>query len=231
MTGASDDRATAMVAGYYEADFTAMQLLKVMSRLTQSGVGYLSYFLLCREMGVRAVDGMIRGKVLDLRWTETVTREGVDGVGDATAMNVGGAGGNSSSGIGGGVGRPTAAQMSANPRISGLITEGDSALGLAPAQRLSGVPGGSGAGGAAITEEGDMIAISPGEVAHVLADEDDLAPGYSDGESVEETADVFGPKLVATTPIMRYAMREVVSEYEDEHSTSEYASLTDVDEY
>src|ERR1700731_4872249 len=36
MSGASDDRATAMVAGYYAASFTAMQLLKVMSRLTQN---------------------------------------------------------------------------------------------------------------------------------------------------------------------------------------------------
>jgi hypothetical protein len=51
MTGASDGRAMAMVAGYYRADFTAMQLLKAMSCQTQSGPGYLSYFMLCRSWG------------------------------------------------------------------------------------------------------------------------------------------------------------------------------------
>jgi hypothetical protein len=30
---------------------------------------------------------------------------------------------------------------------------------------------------------------------------------------------------------MRYAMREVIKEYEDDRSVSEYASLPDVEEY
>ena len=58
------------------------------------------------------------------------------------------------------------------------------------------------------------------------------------GPSAERVPDVFaevmevvGPKLVPTTPIMRYAMRDVVHEYEDDQSVSEYASLSDVDEY
>ncbi|KAL0567601.1 hypothetical protein V5O48_014388, partial [Marasmius crinis-equi] len=53
-------------------DFTAIQLLKVMARITQEGVEWLPYFMLCREFGVRAVDGMVRGRVLELRWTEAV---------------------------------------------------------------------------------------------------------------------------------------------------------------
>jgi hypothetical protein len=52
-----------------------MQLLKVMSKLSQPGTQHLPYFLLCREIGVRAVDGMIKGKVLNLHWTEPIGRE------------------------------------------------------------------------------------------------------------------------------------------------------------
>ena len=52
--------------------FSAMQLLKVISRLSAPETHYLPYFHLCRELGVRAVDGMIKGRVLDLRQTETV---------------------------------------------------------------------------------------------------------------------------------------------------------------
>lgn len=45
---------------------------------------------------------------------------------------------------------------------------------------------------------------------------------------------ILGPKLVPTTPIMRYAMREVLKEYNLEESfdqPSEYASLSEIDEY
>jgi hypothetical protein len=44
------------------------------------------------------------------------------------------------------------------------------------------------------------------------------------GDIYEE---VMGPKLVPITPIMRFAMRDVVQEYEDDQSISEYASLSD----
>jgi hypothetical protein len=54
-------------------------------------------------------------------------------------------------------------------------------------------------------------------------------------EEDEETlgGGVVGPKLVPTTPIMRYAMRQVVSEYLDDRTESEYASIVEgsVDEY
>lgn len=48
---------------------------------------------------------------------------------------------------------------------------------------------------------------------------------YRDTEAV-------GPKVLPITPIMRYAMREVVQEYYDDNQTiSEYASLSELDEY
>lgn len=45
-----------------------------MARLTHEPC--LAYFPLCRELGARAVDGMVRGRVLELRWSKTVTPEG-----------------------------------------------------------------------------------------------------------------------------------------------------------
>lgn len=155
-----------MVAGYYNADFTAMQLLKVMSRLTQPDVTFLSYFLLCREIGVRAVDGMVKGRVLDLRWTEPVSKEG-----------------NSV--------RRVSRPIATIPRT--MVDP------LAP------------------------VAMVP---------EEQILPVDEDEDDEDDQDDlVVGPKLVPATPIMRYAMREVVQEYEDEQSVSEYASLSDVDEY
>ena len=167
----NDDRATVMVAGYYDADFSAMQLLKVMSRLTQPAVTHLPYFLLCREIGVRAVDGMVRGKVLDLRWTETVTKEGVDN-------------------------RREALRSRRCVTSSGTIID---IMGIGEADVLSCTP-------------------VPGGQEQRISMHDELD-------------EVVVPKLVPITPIMKYAMREVVQEYEDEQTASEYASLSDVDEY
>jgi hypothetical protein len=166
-----EGRATAMVAGYYAADFTAMQLLKVMSRLTQPGVAYLPYFLLCREIGVRAVDGMVRGKVLDLRWTETVTAGGEE--------------------------RRELVRNGHDGMSSGTFVDG---AGL---------------------EEENILVLSPRQGVQ--------EQGYVNDGELDEI--IVGPKLVPVTPILRYAMREVVQEYEDEQSVSEYASLSDVDEY
>jgi hypothetical protein len=47
------------------ADFSANQLLRVMSRLSQPSVRSLSYFALCRDMGVGPVDGMVKGRILE----------------------------------------------------------------------------------------------------------------------------------------------------------------------
>ncbi|GAA5973059.1 hypothetical protein JCM11641_000392 [Rhodosporidiobolus odoratus] len=42
----------------------------------EGGQDSLPYFPLCRELGARAVDGMIRGRVLELRWSRAITEEG-----------------------------------------------------------------------------------------------------------------------------------------------------------
>lgn len=62
------------------------------------------------------------------------------------------------------------------------------------------------------TLSGEWVAVSPTEEP-----------------AEEEEQMVVGPLLVPTTPIMRYAMREVVSEYEDVQTVSEYASMSDGD--
>ena len=72
------------------ADFTASQLMKVMVKLTENEDGparALPYFPLCKEIGVKAVDGMVRGRILDLRWTEVVKRSNTVGVEDRTNPN------------------------------------------------------------------------------------------------------------------------------------------------
>ncbi|OBZ69418.1 hypothetical protein A0H81_10628 [Grifola frondosa] len=60
--------AFATAAGDEAPEFTALQLLRVMNR--QPGTRSLPYFLLCREMGARVVDGMVTGRIIDLQWTE-----------------------------------------------------------------------------------------------------------------------------------------------------------------
>lgn len=122
---------------------------------------------------MRAVDGMVKGRVLDLRWTDTVTKE----VGEEVRVR-------SAAGFGGGP---------FGPGSSGTAVE------MLPQH----------------SEEG-MVPVSE----------------FSQPRDMyEEVMEVIGPKLVPTTPIMRFAMRDVVEEYEDDQSVSEYASLSDVDEY
>jgi len=190
------------------AEFTAIQLLKVMNRFAQPGTRALSYFMLCREMGVQAVDGMVRGRILDLRWTDPISREGWD------------------------------------PRIASMRFRESHV----PAQQ------GAGSSGTAVNEEvpiHDMHHLQTPQRATNRFDltesvyEDNMVP-LSDEEIIRETQrhwelqgaeeeeDIVGPKLVPTTPIMRFAMREVVQEYyddDDDRTVSEYASLSAPDEY
>lgn len=195
---ANNERSVAMVAGYYSADFTAMQLLKVTSRLTKPDTPYLPYFMLCREMGVRAVDGMVKGRVLDLRWTEPVSKENGEEEGVRGSMT-----GYS------GVGMPPPPPMNYNAAMAA------SASGTA-VDHLGPPP--------PIDDEDVMIPVPE------MGSRRDVHSGIP-VEPYEEYLELIGPKLIPITPIMRYAMGEVIEEYEDDQSVSEYESLPDVDEY
>ncbi|KIJ63663.1 hypothetical protein HYDPIDRAFT_91975 [Hydnomerulius pinastri MD-312] len=167
----------------YSADFSAMQLLKVMSKLSQPGTQHLPYFLLCRELGVRAVDGMVKGRVLNLHWTEPVGKE---------------------------VEIPVISQPVSPVPMTTRVLSNNSFAG-----------GASGTVGVESSEDGDMVMVNP-----VNFSTRDLGQ-IEEGEEQE----IVGPRLMPLTPIMRYAMREVVQEYEDVRTVSEYASLNDPDEY
>ncbi|KAM0786832.1 hypothetical protein ACM66B_002260 [Microbotryomycetes sp. NB124-2] len=56
--------------------FSSADLLLVMARLCSEPA--IRYFPLCRELGARAVDGMVRGRILELRWSKTITPEGTE---------------------------------------------------------------------------------------------------------------------------------------------------------
>lgn len=169
------------------AEFTAIQLLKVMNRFAQ-GTRALSYFHLCREMGARAVDGMVRGRILDLRWTDPISKEGWD---------------------------PRVLSMRVRESLHANRATGPGSSGT----MVNDVPEGM--------EEDDMVALSDEEF---LREEQRL---FELRGGVEEEEEIMGPKLVPTTPIMRFAMKEVVQEYydEDDRTVSEYASLSEVEEY
>ena len=59
------------------AGFTADNLLYVMRALkaAEPTPWELLYFPLCRQLGADIVDAMVRGRILELRWTPTVTVE------------------------------------------------------------------------------------------------------------------------------------------------------------
>jgi hypothetical protein len=291
-------------------EFTPMQLLKVMSRFTTGGVMYLPYFHLCRELGAKAVDGMIRGKVVDVKWTD-----GIPGAVDASrrpisvAVTTATANGNANlaanlssqaqpnlsaspsyapmqhpeAGASSTILRPMQAPSIQQHPQSSLISNGTvtatnimsgsttavnfsnaSHQHLVPPAPLSSMPAHP---PPVFTEEDQgsaadvMVPMSPDEIVeqqrsfvqqetpqpqyhHVVPQHMNHQPPpppfqqhYADeyDEIVEDMEDeeeeVIGPKLFPVSPIMRFAMREVIKEYEDDRSVSEYASLSDVDEY
>jgi len=78
----------------------------------------------------------------------------------------------------------------------------------------------------ALSDAGDTPVTGPGEQRY--------QPAYHPEVVEEDSGDdgFVGPKLFPATPIMRYAMKVVVSDYILEDDTvSEYASLSDVNEY
>ncbi|KAF9011904.1 hypothetical protein BDQ17DRAFT_1387454 [Cyathus striatus] len=190
--------------GQYTPEFSAMQLLKVMSRLSQPETQYIPYFHLCRELGVRAVDGMVKGRVLDLRWTEPVTKE----FGEETAR--------------------IRSHHSGMPMQQHGAAMGRMSMPMHSPMRY-GVHGGESSGTAVDNMEPPPPPLDDDEMIPV--DEQELGRIPLPEDQYEDVMEIVGPKLVPTTPIMRYAMREVVQEYEDDRSVSEYASLSDVDEY
>lgn len=190
----------------FHADFTALQLLKVMNRLAQPGARSLPYFLLCREMGVRAVDGMVRGRILDLRWTEAITKEGTDTRGVSMRLR-------------------NSMRMRDSTRLRESMRVRESVrVQLAAGSSATAVNDYNDVGQ---SEEGEMVPMSEDEIMRAHERMMD-AQGPDDFED-----EMVGPKVVPITPIMRYAMREVVQEYydDDDQTVSEYASLSEVEEY
>ncbi|KAI0634090.1 hypothetical protein C8Q77DRAFT_1055652 [Trametes polyzona] len=186
----------------FQADFSAYQLLKVMNRLAQPGARSLPYFLLCRELGARAVDGMVKGRILDLRWTEPVSRELADPLRQSMRVR-----------------ESIRAQLGGDTRAA----HGTGSSGTAVNE-----PGGL----TGVEEETDEDVMEPMSDEEVLRAHERLLDGPPLGGEEDEEEEVLGPKLVPISPIMRYAMREVVQEYyddDDDRTASEYASLSDVD--
>ncbi|KAF9070138.1 hypothetical protein BDP27DRAFT_1221257 [Rhodocollybia butyracea] len=195
----------------YESDFTAMQLLRVMSRITEHGTTYLPYFALCRELGVQAVDGMVKGKILDLRWTETVTQENEPE--DASYLNR----------------RPRPLS------IEGAGSSGHTVVGNTNhrnPERSAGV----------VSEEDVMVPVSEQEVfLHGRRRHSRWRNTYEPDVPLDAAmGPLLGPKLVPNDAIVKFAMKEVLCEYEEEEmaddgaTISEYASaasLSDVEEY
>ncbi len=151
--------------------FTTSQLLDIMRRLaaplpsvngheqgTRRRYEYIPYFPLCREFGVRAVDDMVRARILELRWMDTVTPEW-----DSDDIHI------------------------------------------TPASEENASDGG--------LENAGASSSSP-PAWHTQMQVQDSVLG---SESGRPTSGVdAGPKLVPLTPIVRFAMREVLKEYEME---------------
>ena len=190
-----------------------MQLLKVMSRLSKIDTPFLPYFHLCRELGVRAVDGMVKGRVLDLRWTESVS---------ATAfVDTAGIGGGERAGGGGG------SVVAGHSRDTTLINASSVGVGSSSASSVTPASNSEPPPPIDASHEEVMMPVSEAEMGRFRRGTHSIATDVYYDDMME----VVGPKLFPITPIMRYAMRDVVHEYEDNQSVSEYASLSDVDEY
>ena len=272
------------------ADFTASQLIKVMVKLTENEDGpgrALPYFLLCREIGVKAVDGMVRGRVLDLRWTEVVRRSNTVGVEDRTNPNsilqhpshsqihsraqstdvlrIRGGNGYDSA-IGDMTPREITPKASQTTRESRDV-EDETLIHGADPEHFHAQESDHGhddhddhapphtrshtrnhtiaeSGTTMINSHEAIYDAEEGEIVPAMSDAGDT-PVTGPGEpryqpryqeeivEVEDGNDGFvGPKLLPATPIMRYAMRVVVGDYYvEDDAASEYASLSDVNEY
>lgn len=269
------------------AEFTASHLIKVMVKLTENEDGpvrALPYFLLCKEIGVKAVDGMVRGRILDLRWTDVVKRSNTVGMDDRTNPNSQSIlqlqasqsqiqSRNQSADVlrvrGGGASykgtltppkeiTPKPSQTTQTSRDSGDIgdvTENGHALieehvreqayeDHVPHHVRTDSHTRAESAATMINPQEAVYDAEEGEIIPAMSDAGDTpvtGPGerrYQPAYHREEVEDVgeddgfVGPKLFPATPIMRFAMKVVVSDYILEDDTvSEYASLSDVNEY
>jgi len=248
---------------------------------------------LCKEIGVKAVDGMVRARILDLRWTDVVRRSNTIGMEDRTNPNsqsilqihashsqiqsrtqsadvlrIRGGGATYDGSLTPKEISPKASQTTRDSRVSrasrasrdlddGVIihetenghtqiqehdreqdhddrashhvrsqshTRAESAATMINPQEAI-YDAEEGEIIPALSDAGDTPVTGPGEQRY--------QPRYEEVVEEDNGYDVFvGPKLLPATPIMRYAMREVVGDYiVEEDTVSEYASLSDVNEY
>ena len=268
------------------ADFSASQLVKVMIKLAENEDGparALPYFLLCKEIGVKAVDGMVRGRILDLRWTDVVKRSNTIGVEDRTNPNsqsilqlhpshsqiqsrahstdvlrVRGGGAPYDESMTPKEITPKASQTTRDSRITteeasthetdvGHVQEPDRDHHQddhGPPNIISNTHARAESATTMINPQEPIYDAEEGEIVPALSDAGDTpvtGPGeqryqqrYHQEEVEEDDGDdgFVGPKLLPSTPIMRYAMREVVRDFLEEDTASEYASLSeDINEY
>lgn len=180
--------------------FSADQLLAVMRKLSEEGTHYIPYFPLCRELGVHAVDDMVRARVLELRWVDTITPEWSA--------------------------EPAHPGCTEGVRFADSVHVQDSALG---------------------SVLGSTNELQSTSTAATMAPPPSRRRSRANAAHRPGDSEVVGPKLLPTTPIVRYAMREVLKEYEIvgedgeyrisrtskvlSDDRSDYASLSDVDEY
>lgn len=144
--------------------FTSADLLKVMTQLSR--VDSISYFSLCRDIGVSAVNALVRAQILGLRWTKPITNEDSDDGPEAAMLRT--------------------ASIHDNEQ----------------------------------SQEGNMLPVGDADLVYM-----ERAP------RLPQTRQGYSPTIVCASPVMLAAMRDVLKDYESSDQSSEYASLTDVDEY
>jgi len=246
----------------------------------------LPYFLLCKEIGVKAVDGMVRGRILDLRWTDIVKRSNTIGMEDRTNPNsqsvlqlhashsqiqsrtqsadvlrMRGGGATVDGSMTPKEITPKASQTTRDSRdladetsihvtgndhvqVQEQDRDHDQDQNQDPNVRSHTTHVRAESAYTMINLQEPIYDAEEGEIVPALSNAGDTPVtgpgerGYQSGYHHEEVEEDYGddgfigPKLLPATPIMRYAMREVVRDYVvDEETASEYASLSDVNEY
>lgn len=209
------------------ADFTATQLIKVMNKLTETenGVRSLPYFALCREIGVKAVDGMVRGRILDLRWSDVVRRSSVPAEEKEE------------------VHASKASVFRERGGAASVQSEGEEVQREEEEEQEDDENDHfrAASSGTMVNDRDAVFDAEEGEIVPATSDTGlspvDVIPVHDHMDDDDAPDDDFvGPKLLPATPIMRFAMREVVADYYveeavEDDSVSEYASLSDPDEY